>query len=359
MLNYIEELNKLKSKKASADNPFYIMEVCGTHTMSIAECGLRQLLPSWVKLISGPGCPVCVTPSNYVDALLDITDNKDVVVCCYGDLIRIPGSNKGDSLKARKSLGADVRIVYSPMDALEIAKKETNKEVIFVGIGFETTAPGTAISIIEAKKQNVKNFSVLSLMKYTLQAVNKIVTDERCRLDGLICPGHVATIIGANAFKYLAKEYKIPCVVAGFKQDEIIRGVYDLCKLLCDETPMVINDYKTCVEDEGNTVAMEYMGEVFEKEDAVWRGLGLIKDSGMKIKESYKEYDASVKFNYQPAEKENNNGCCCGQVLMGIIPPEKCPKYGKECNPVDPLGPCMVSSEGACAASYKYRGIIL
>lgn len=355
----LKKLHELKPVNADETHPYVIMEVCGTHTMAIAECGLRQLLPSWVKLISGPGCPVCVTPAGAIDEVLRISMLDNVILCSYGDFLRIPGSVKGDSLKARKALGADVRVVYSAMDAVEIAEKEQDKQVVFLGVGFETTAPGTACAILDAKEKGLSNFSVLSLMKYTLPAVEFILNDPRCQLDGLICPGHVATIIGAKAFEFLPLQYQVPAVVAGFERDEVVTGVYDLCKMLCEQGPELINDYPSCVKDSGNLVAQKFLNDVFEAADDVWRGLGVIENSGMKIRDEYKEFDAGIRFGYHPENKEGNNGCCCGAVLLGIMTPEQCPQFGTNCTSSDPIGPCMVSGEGACNAAFKYRDLLV
>ena len=353
----LEAIFNMKPEGASKENPVYLMEVCGTHTMSIAEAGLRQLLPEWVKLISGPGCPVCVTPAGAIDEVLRIAMVKDVVICSYGDLLRIPGSRRGDSLKARKALGADVRIVYSAVDAVDLAEKEPGKQFVFIGVGFETTAPGTAAAVLEAKERGLKNFSVLSLMKYTLPAVNAILADPECRLDGLICPGHVATVIGAEAFRYLPEEHGVPAVVAGFEEEDVVRGVYDLVRMLAENKPALLNDYPRAVRQDGNAVARQFLDLVFQPADDVWRGLGVIEKSGMRFKNDYSDYDAALKFGFNPENKENNAGCSCGDVLRGVKEPHECPLFGKVCTPLDPVGPCMVSSEGACSAAYKYREI--
>ena len=356
-LELLHEISEMKPQNASADHPYYLMEVCGTHTMAIAEAGLRQLLPEWVKLISGPGCPVCVTPAGAIDEVLRLAMLPKVTLCSYGDLLRIPGSKRGTSLKSQKALGADVRIVYSAMDAVEIAEKETDREVIFLGVGFETTAPGTAAAILEAKEKGLNNFSVLSLMKYTLPAVEAIIKDPSCRLDGLLCPGHVATVLGSEAFRYLPRQHNIPAVVAGFEEADVVKGVHDLCSMLCLDTPELVNDYPRGVKPEGNPIARHFLDMVFMPKDDIWRGLGEIPLSGMQIRPEYAAYDATQKFDFHPANKEGNNGCRCGEVLKGMISPAECPLFGKACTPSDPTGPCMVSGEGACSAAYKYREI--
>lgn len=353
----LDAIRTMKPAKATAEHPLYLMEVCGTHTMAIAEAGLRQLLPDWVKLISGPGCPVCVTPAGAIDEVLRIAMLPDTVICSYGDLLRIPGSRRGESLKACKAKGADVRIVYSAVDAVDLAEQDPSKQYIFIGVGFETTAPGTAAAVLEASERGLKNFSVLSLMKYTLPAVNAILADPECRLDGLICPGHVATVIGAEAFRYLPEEHGVPAVVAGFEQDDVVKGVYDLLVMLNENKPGLINDYSRAVRTKGNPAAQMILQNVFEPQDDVWRGLGVIRNSGMKFRDEFAEFDAAVRFGFHPENKEENAGCRCGDILRGLKEPKQCPLFGTVCTPLDPVGPCMVSSEGACSAAFKYREI--
>lgn len=356
-----EMLNELAAMDLHRESgePFRLMEICGTHTMAIAKAGLRQLLPDGIRLISGPGCPVCVTPAELLDTVLELSEVPGITITSYGDLLRVPGSHRGDNLSARKAKGADIRVVYSPMDALEIAKKEPKRQVVFLGVGFETTAPGTGISILQAEEQGVKNYSVFSMLKYTEPAIRAILKDPQSRIDGLICPGHVASIMGAESFRFLPQEYGLPAVTAGFEQEDVVTAVYRLCRMLAEERPDLKNEYTRAVRADGNPTAKQVLKQVFEPEDSIWRGLGEIPGSGMQIREAYREMDAKERFADMiaalPAPGHGNTGCRCGDVLRGNLSPEECPLFGKACMPSDPAGPCMVSGEGACAAAYKYR----
>jgi len=342
-----------------AAHPLCLMEVCGTHTMAIAKAGLRQLLPPHVRLISGPGCPVCVTPAGAIDAALSFAMTPGVTLCTYGDLLRVPGSVRGDNLLARRAKGANVRTVYSPMDALEFARENPQTQVVFLAVGFETTAPGTAACILQAKEEGIENFSVLCLMKTTEPAIRAILAEENCRVGGLICPGHVAAVTGSEAFSFLPEEYGLPAVVAGFEGSDVIRAVYALCRMRAAQKPDVVNAYTRVVRPQGNPVAQAMLARVFDKRDDVWRGLGRIPESGMAIRSEYAAYDAEKRFGIQglDRDKEKTNGCRCGDILRGALEPKACPLFGRICTPGDPVGPCMVSGEGACAAAYKYRGV--
>lgn len=344
---------------ASEENPLCLMEVCGTHTMAIAKAGLRQLLPPQVKLISGPGCPVCVTPSGALDAVLEFAMTPGVILTSYGDLLRVPGSRRGDTLLARRALGADVRMVYSPMDALTMAAQNPDKQVVFLAVGFETTAPGTAAAMLEAQAQGLDNFSVLSLMKYTEPALRAILSEPGCRVGGLICPGHVAAVVGANAFSFLPEAYGLPAVVGGFEGDDVIRAVFELCRMRAEGKAGVINAYERVVREGGNPVARAMLERVFMPREDVWRGLGRIDGSGMTIREEYAALDAAKRFSIEGLDKdaEKQNGCRCGDILRGVMQPSQCPLFGRVCTPANPVGPCMVSGEGACAAAHKYQGV--
>lgn len=331
-----------------------IMEVCGTHTMAIAKSGLRQILPEQVELISGPGCPVCVTPTTAIDQFLHLSSLPGVTLATYGDLMRVPGSVRGDNLHRRKALGADVRVVYSPMDALAIAAAEPDRQVVFLGVGFETTAPGTALTVLEAKKQNQTNFSVLSMLKRTTPALHALVAQEDLRIDGFLCPGHVATVLGADAFRFLAEEYGLSCVVAGFENGDLLAAVALLLHQIKTSSPGVENEYTRAVSAEGNRAAQAVMEQVFEPCDDLWRGLGSIPESGLRLREEYAVHDAVKRFALRPARQEPATPCRCGDVICGRIHPQRCPLFGTVCTPEDPVGPCMVSGEGACAASYHY-----
>ena len=353
-------IREMRIPGADAQHPLHLMEVCGTHTMAIAKAGLRQLLPEHVKLISGPGCPVCVTPSGAMDAVLAFSQTSGMTLCTYGDLLRVPGTARGDNLLARRAKGASVRAVYSAMDALEYAKENPGQQVVFLAVGFETTAPGTAACILAAKEEGLNNFSVLSLMKYTEPAIRAILADEACQVGGLICPGHVAAVTGSEAFAFLPREYGLPAVVAGFEGNDVIRAVYELCAMRAQQKPDLVNAYARVVKPQGNPVAQAMLHKVFEPKNDVWRGLGKIQDSGMAIRREYAEFDAAKRFSIEGLDRdaEKTNGCRCGEILRGVMEPAACPLFGRMCAPGNPVGPCMVSGEGACAAAYKYQGVM-
>lgn len=330
-----------------------IMEVCGTHTMSIAKNGIKSMLPEGVKLVSGPGCPVCVTPAGVIDAVLELAMKDNVIISTYGDLVRVPGSTPGDNLARRRALGAKIDVVYSPVDAIETAKKNPGKEVVFLGVGFETTAPGTAAAVLSAKEENVKNFSVLSMLKTCEPAIKALTAMPGFNINGFLLPGHVATIIGRKGFDFLT----LPGVVAGFEAEDILRAVSRLIELIGSGTVAVENEYKRAVNEEGNPKALAIMQECFERRADEWRGLGLIEKSGLGFKDSLADFDAEKKFGLKLIGRETATACRCGDVITGRISPEQCPLFGKRCVPEDPVGPCMVSSEGACAATYKYMDV--
>ena len=331
-----------------------LMEVCGTHTMAIAEAGIRTLLPPEVKLLSGPGCPVCVTPPEEIDAMLALSAEPGVILTTYGDMLRVPGSRRGDSLIRRRALGADVRVVYSPVDAIKIAEENPQKEVVFLGVGFETTAPGTAAAVRTAAEKDVKNFTALSLLKSVEPAIRALLAADDVRVDGFLCPGHVATIIGEEGFRFLPEEYRKPAVISGFEADDILLSVYELLLQIRDDQPRVQNEYRRAVAPEGNPLAKQMIQSSFTLRPCAWRGLGVIADSGFQLAEELEAYDAEKRFSLQKTAPVET-GCRCGDVITGRISPAECPFFGKVCTPEDPIGPCMVSSEGACAAAYKYQ----
>ena len=335
-----------------------LMEVCGTHTMSIAEAGIKSMLPKEVKLLSGPGCPVCVTPPQVIDAVLELSMEKDVIVTSYGDMLRVPGSKAGDSLLRRKALGAKVETVYSPVDAVEIALNSPGKQVVFLGVGFETTAPGTAAAVLTAQEKGAKNFSLWSMLKMVEPALRTLIAMDGFNVDGFLCPGHVATIIGADGFAFLPKDYSLPAVIAGFEPEDILLAVYRLVKQLHEKQPRLENKYTRAVSQSGNLLAQKIMKNCFEARFDVWRGLGGIEASGLGLREELRDYDAERRFQIKYPASEPPTACCCGEVITGRISPERCPMFGKACTPENPVGPCMVSSEGACAAAWKYAEII-
>ncbi len=345
----------LKEIEALPLGKIQIMEVCGTHTMSIAEAGIRSLLPRHIRLLSGPGCPVCVTPPENIDTVLDLAMEKELILTSYGDMLRVPGSRRGDSLLRRRALGANVRIVYSPMDALEIAGQEPGKQVVFLGIGFETTAPGTAAAVLTAKDRGLKNFSVLSMLKSVEPALRALLAMEDFSVNGFLCPGHVATIIGEEGFRFLPREYHMPGVIGGFEPEEILLAIDLLLKQIADGEAEIQNAYPRAVHRDGNPLAKAMLKRCFRMESACWRGLGEIPESGFILRDELSDFDTAKRFAIKQRKPVPQSGCRCGEVITGKLEPKMCPLFGKLCTPEDPVGPCMVSSEGACAAEYKYQ----
>lgn len=345
----IERINALPPMRAR------LMEVCGTHTMAIAKAGIKRLLPPGVELVSGPGCPVCVTPPELMDAALELASRPGVTVASYGDMLRVPGTRRGDDLAHRRARGGSVELVYSPMDAVELAKKHPEREVVFLGVGFETTAPGTAASVLAAREQGVGNYSVFPMFRLVEPALRALIGSEGFSVHGFLCPGHVAVVTGSEHFRFLPEEYGLPAVVAGFEPEDILLSVYELLRMLADDRPGLVNEYKRAVSPGGNELARAMLERCFTPARASWRGLGEIEASGLAFREELSDWDAAKKFDIRPGEAEAPTACRCGEVITGRMAPEGCPLFGKLCTPEDPVGPCMVSSEGACAAAYKYR----
>jgi hydrogenase expression/formation protein HypD len=334
--------------------PIRIMEFCGTHTVSIFKHGIRQLLPPTIQLLSGPGCPVCVTANADLDWVIALASETEVIVATFGDMLRVPGSRS--SLERAKAEGADIRIVYSTLDALQIARDNPDHQVVFLGIGFETTAPTVAASLLQAQGEGISNYYVLSLHKLTPPAARAILDSGESRLDGIIGPGHVTTVIGSRAWDFLPQEYGISCVIAGFEPLDILQGIYTLVDSLESNEPRVDNVYGRSVKSEGNQVALGYMSSVFEACPADWRGIGEIPASGLGLKALFRRFDARQRFEVHPGPPEEPVGCRCGEVIRGVTIPPDCTLYGTACTPHHPVGPCMVSSEGTCAAYYLYSG---
>lgn len=334
-----------------------LMEVCGTHTMAIAKSGIKSMLPEKVKLLSGPGCPVCVTPPQVIDAVLELAMGPEITIATYGDMVRVPGSRPGDSLQRRRALGAKLLVVYSPVDAVEYAKENPDREVVFLGVGFETTAPGTAAAVLTAKEEKVKNFSVLSMLKTVEPALRALMKTEDFKVQGFLCPGHVGTIIGEKGFAFLPEEYQMPAVIAGFEPEDILLSVYLLLRQIAEGRPRVENQYKRAVSPKGNVLAQSMIGRCLEPRADLWRGLGRIENSGLGFRAEFSDFDAEKKFSIRYGEETGPSACRCGDVICGRISPSRCPMFGKRCTPEDPVGPCMVSSEGACAAAYKYQSV--
>jgi len=334
-----------------------LMEICGTQTMSIAKSGIRSMLPEGVKLVSGPGCPVCVTPANYIDEILKLSMEPGVIITTYGDMVRVPGSTRGDNLRRRMADGAQVRIVFSPTDAIKLAKEHPEKQVVFLGVGFETTAPGTAAAVGDAAALDLPNFTVLPMLKTCEPVLRALAAEPDFSIDGFLCPGHVAVIIGSEGFEFLARDYKLPGVVAGFEAEDILKAVGMLLNQLKEGRAEIENEYTRAVAPAGNPLAKAMMDKYLEPIDTVWRGLGEIPKSGLGIKPEYEKFDAVKRFGLVFGPEETPTACRCGEVIKGKLPPEGCPLFGKVCTPEDPVGPCMVSSEGACAAAWKYRSV--
>jgi hydrogenase expression/formation protein HypD len=330
-----------------------IMEVCGTHTVSIFRNGIRSTLPKRLKLLSGPGCPVCVTDQSYIDIVLQLADRKDCLIVTYGDMIRVPG--KGGSLETRRTT-ANVKVVLSSEDALQLAKDHPGKEVVFIAVGFETTAPATAVVVQEAAKEGVSNFSVLSGHKLVVPAMRALVSQKNHSIDAFLCPGHVSVIIGYRRYAEIAENFGRPCVVAGFEPLQIIDGLGEICRQLAAAKAEVKSVYAAVVTEQGNTTAQKIIDECFEAVDGYWRGLGKIEKSTLRLKDKYEQFDALKKFGITEEPSEDTTGCRCGEVLCGLIEPPECGLFGEKCTPERPVGPCMVSSEGACAAWFKYGG---
>lgn len=342
----VEELKK------SVTKPLRVMEICGSHTMAIFRNGLRTILPEGLELVSGPGCPVCVTSASHMDAFISMADQPGVRVTIFGDLFRVPGTTT--SLSEASSRGAKVDIVYSPMDALNLAEQNPDEMVVFLGVGFETTTPTIAATIMAAYQKKVKNFMVFSTQKTMPAPMHALLSDPNLKIDGLLCPGHVASIIGADAWKPLAEQYNLACVVGGFETADLIKSLTLLARQVSEGKYRVENVYPRAVAAEGNLRAQQMVEEIFEPADMDWRGLGMIPDSGLKIREKYSFFDAEKRLGITLAPAVEPKGCLCGDILKGINIPPHCPLFGKRCNPSHPIGPCMVSSEGTCAAYYKY-----
>ena len=331
-----------------------LMEVCGTHTMTIGRFGIRQLLPQNIKLISGPGCPVCVAPDEYIDTAIALSDNTDTIIATFGDMVRVPGSFS--SLEKEQAKGKDIRTVYSPLEALDIAKGNPLKKVVFLGVGFETTAPTVALVIKKASVSEIKNFLVLAGHKLITPAMEALLEDREVKIDGFICPGHVSAVIGAVPYKHLTNLFCVPCVIAGFEPVDILEAILLLIKNLSINSNSVEIQYKRAVKEEGNRKAQEAMEEVFDVLDSEWRGLGMIRESGLAIKKKYRDIDAKYGLPVKLRRSKSRSECICGDILKGKKIPPACKLFGKACTPENPIGPCMVSSEGSCAAYYKYGG---
>ena len=339
--------------KAVSRKKVRLMEVCGTHTMAIFRSGIRPLLPETITLLSGPGCPVCVTSQQEIDTFIELARVKDVIVATFGDLLRVPGTHS--SLQKERAEGRQIRIVYSAFDALELAEGNPQKEVVFLGVGFETTAPTIAATVVEAEKRQLDNFSIISAHKLVPPALIALVAADDVRVDGFICPGHVSVIIGTRAYLPVVEKYRTPCVVSGFEPADILQSILLLIRQIEQGEVKLENEYRRAVTFEGNEKARQIMYQVFELIDAPWRGIGTISQSGLKLRRQFESFDAEKRFDLSVPHSSEPKGCTCGEILMGLKTPPECPLYKKACTPSSPVGPCMVSTEGTCAAYYKYH----
>jgi hydrogenase expression/formation protein HypD len=337
----------------SAIRDWTLMEFCGTHTVSIFRNGLKTLLPDNLKLVSGPGCPVCVTSRADIDRILALCDVPSAIIATYGDMIKVPGSRM--NLGERRARGADVRVVYSSYDALALARKHTDRKVFFIGIGFETTAPSTAVAVLKAAETGLENFHVLSLHKLTPPVIGALLEDGT-EVDGFICPGHVCAIIGARPLEPVAREWGKPCVVAGFEPGDVLQAILMLVRQLEAGESRVDIEYARGVSYEGNANALDTMDRVFDTTSSEWRGLGAVDRTGLVLKSEFADFDASPFIGKEIEPVPDPPGCRCGDVLRGRISPLGCPLFRKVCTPEKPVGPCMVSSEGSCATYYQYAG---
>ncbi len=358
-IKYLEDYRAPDICRKIADNikriskrPVFLMEVCGTHTVSIFRSGIRGLLPETISLISGPGCPVCVTSLLDVDSFIQIAGMDNVILATFGDLIRVPGTRS--SLQKERAKGRDVRMVYSATDALSIARNNPHKKVVFAGVGFETTAPTVAATAISAHNMNLKNFYIYSAHKLIPPALNALMEKPGIRVNGFILPGHVSVIIGTEGYRPFFNKYRVPSVISGFEPMDILQVIYSLIEQIEGGGAELLNGYQRIVTSEGNRKAQKIIEDVFEKTDANWRGIGIIPESGLTVKEDFKEFDAKKMLEFHVPEPEEPKGCACGDIIIGLKTPIDCPLYKKVCTPVQPVGPCMVSSEGTCAAYYKY-----
>ncbi len=342
----------VKQIEKHAHQPVRLMEFCGGHTHAILRFGIRKLLPPEIEMLSGPGCPVCVTSSADLDRAIALSRISEGILATFGDMVRVRGTE--ESLQEARAKGADVRIVYSPLDALKVAEKHPDRPVIFLGVGFETTAPGVAASILEAERKGLKNYSVFSLHKLTPPATRAILDAGEVNLSGSLGPGHVTTIIGTDAWRFLSDEYHLPIAVAGFEPLDILRGIGMLVDQLDEGRTRVDNAYSRSALPQGNVTALRIMNQVFDLSDAEWRGIGILPQSGLQINAKYASFDASKVFQTPPSLSQEPPGCRCGEVLRGVLNPTRCPLFRRVCNLENPIGPCMVSAEGACSAYLQF-----
>lgn len=343
----LQKINDTSGRKPS------LMEVCGTHTVSISSTGIRDLLSDYVNLKSGPGCPVCVTDHSDIDGMLSLAMHENVILTTFGDMMRVPGTE--GSLAEQSAEGADIRVVYSTLDAVKVAEKNPGRDVVFLGIGFETTIPTVAAALKLAGEKGLDNFYLFSAHKIVPPVVRLLLEDPEVNIDGFILPGHVSVITGRKSWDFVAREYHCPASVVGFEAVDILLGINDLADQIMKGKPQVTNMYTRAVSENGNPAARELVNRYFTPVDATWRGIGNVPGSGMRIRDEYRRFRAEEKYPVQVTDSKPPKGCACGEVLKGKIWPYECPLFDNGCNPVSPVGPCMVSSEGACSAYYRYH----
>jgi hydrogenase expression/formation protein HypD len=348
----IEAIRDLFSR---VGRPVSLMEVCGTHTVAIFRHGIRSLLPEGLKLLSGPGCPVCVTSIRDVDTAIAIAKKDNVILTTFGDMLRVPGGE--NSLIGARAEGADIRIMYSPLDSLKVARDNRNKKVVFFAAGFETTSPLTAATVSEAERLGIDNFYLFSVHKVVPPAIHALLASGEVRIDGFILPGHVSTIIGTVPYRFITEKYAIPCAVTGFEANDILGGIVLLLKQILAGKAAVEVEYKSVVREEGNPKALQFIHEIFESSDSYWRGIGVIPGSGLSLRDRWKDRDAGRVFELQVPDIAEPAGCMCGLVLQGMKMPDECPLFAESCTPDNPVGACMVSAEGSCAAFYRFRAV--
>lgn len=362
-MKYVEEFRNRhliamvgrKIRESAPAGEVRLMEVCGTHTQNFYRFGLDTLLPPTIKLIAGPGCPVCVSSQEYIDKAIEYAKEKNTLVLTFADMLRVPGTKS--TLEKERGKGALVQMLYSPLDALKVARQHPKKKIIFLGVGFETTAPTIALSVVGAQREKLKNIFFFNSLKLIPPVMKALLQDKRVRLSGFLCPGHVSSIIGTKAYGFIPARYRIGCCVAGFEPLDILEGVYLLLRQIANHAPQVANQYIRAVTREGNRYAQKIISSVFKVSDADWRGLGVVPHSGLVLKGQFARFDAEKVF---PLRRMTGYGrrqtkCRCADVLKGLIEPRQCPRYRRSCTPDTPLGPCMVSQEGACNAYYRYK----
>lgn len=333
-----------------------IMEVCGTHTQAISKSGIRYILPPYVKLLSGPGCPVCVTDESYIDGAMELLCHDNVVLATFGDMLKVRGTYSSLWEKKRKD---NVVTIYSPEDAITLARKMPEKIVVFLAVGFETTAPIIGATIKNVYENGPNNLFFFTALKRMEPILRFILEDKRNKIDGLICPGHVASVLGADAFEFVTQEYKVPAVVCGFQGEDIKTGIYNLIDQMEGKIPVSFHNlYRSCVRKSGNKLAKQYLDEVYQVEDGYWRGIGKVSNSALGLRGKYQRLDAKKKFNISEEIILKPSACQCREIILGLKAPYECKQFGKMCTPENPLGPCMISSEGACSAHYRYGRVI-